>query len=160
MIDTVQESRFSVLAIDVETDDVVYAPCLNSVTERLDAVRLGLSSRTCVECVVRLMEDIDGELAFIRIAHPENNQFAGWVIQLSCSDDFNSFALARIDEFALGTREAIRSVQLSSCEEAFDSRCILTHADVLEWISSELTGQSTSDRFRWIDFTMALKELI
>ena len=159
MIDTVQESRLSVLAIDVETDDAAYAPRLSDVTERLEAVRQGLASRQSVECAVRLMESIEGDLAFIRVSQPESAHFAGWVVQLSCSDDFNSFALARIDELTPARLEEIRVTQLSACAEAFDSRCVLSHADVLEWISSELTGNSTSDRFRWIDFSMALKEL-
>ena len=159
MIDTVQESRLSVLAIDVDTDDAAYVPQVNNVTDRLEAVRLGEAGRQSIECTVRLMESIEGELAFIRVSQPENGRFAGWVVQLSCSDDFNSFALARIDELTPARLEAIRVTQLSSFAEAFDSRCVLTHADVLEWISCELSGKSTSDRFRWIDFTMALKEL-
>lgn len=160
MIDAVQESRLSVLAMDVETEDAAYAPTLSCMTERLDAVRLGEDGSQCVECVVRLMESIEGQLAFIRVSLPESGQFAGWVVQLSCSDDFNSFALACIDELTPARLAAIRLTQPLSCAESFDSRCVLSHADVLQWISCELAGNSTSDRFRWIDFSMALKELL
>ncbi|MCC6511523.1 MAG: hypothetical protein IT423_20660 [Pirellulaceae bacterium] len=159
MIDTVQDSRLSVLAIDVDIDDAVYAPSLSGLTERLEAVQLGVASRQCVECAVRLMENIEGDLVFIRVSHPQSGQFAGWVVQLSCSDDFNSFALARIDELTPARLEVIRSIQLTSYAEAFDSRCVLSYADILEWISCEMAGSSTCDRFRWIDFSMALKEL-
>ncbi len=143
----------------------VYAPSPEELMQRLDDIRLGYANSQRCECIVRLMGDIEGRLVFMRVNHPQGKDlvaagFAGWMVQLcGCSEDYNSFALACMGERMPAPLESACFVELRAHGEAIDSRCILSHSELLEWVTHELSGRIAADRYRWIDFSIAFKEL-
>ncbi len=156
MVSTAQDSLLSLLCVRASEGDAVYAPSLDTLLERLEALRFGTACKQSIECEVRLMAEVEGELTFLRVNHPQSDSFRGWFVQLSSVEDFSSFALASMDDRA-STRRQPQSFANSACNDTFDPRCILSHADVLEWITGELSGKLTADRYRWIDFSLAIE---
>ncbi len=158
MMDTVQEAMLCLTAIngDQEACGTIYSPSLVDLTQRLDAVRAGLLESRCIECSVRIAGDIGGELTFIRVNEPTSGQFYGWIVQLGSSEEYASFTLARMHE---PQASAARAVEFMSCVDLFDSRCLLSHSQLIEWLQEELEGNDTSNRYRWIDVSIALDEM-
>ncbi len=107
---------------------------------------------------MRLPSNIEGELSFIRVNQPRGGLFSGWLVQLSSDEEFASFVLANISGDRAVQRASVTEVELFGCLDTVDTRCLLSHQEVVAWIQQELTGNLVADQFRWMDFGLALKE--
>lgn len=132
-------------------------PTYSQLAACLDVVRQGNSVNHCVECAVRLFGEIDGQLYLMRVNDIDEGHFLGWVAHLSSNLEFNSFLLANTTPANQDGRQSSTLVEMLGCHESVDTRCLLTHATLLNWIRHELMGSMGTKQYRWIEFEMALR---
>ncbi|MCC6510291.1 MAG: hypothetical protein IT423_14400 [Pirellulaceae bacterium] len=163
LVDFVRRAVMDLLSIHCDGERCIENPTLSQLTETLGRLRDGTNrmDRTnydqCVECGVRLPGDIEGALEFLRVNDAVDGQFLGWLVRLSTDDECDSFLLALMESSPESRRVHTTEIELLGYLECVDHRCVLSQAEILEWISREFGSVATApSRYRWVDFMLAL----
>lgn len=151
------------LSIHWDGERCIKNPTLRQLTETLGRLSDGtnLTGRTnydqCIECSVRLPGDVEGALDFLRVNDAADGQFLGWLVRLSTDDECDSFLLALMESPPEVHRVRTTEIELLGYLECVDRRCVLSQAEILEWISREFGSEAIApSRYRWVDFMLAL----
>lgn len=155
MVNFHSQSQLQMLRLEWGDELELLNPTYSQLVELLAHIRDCGCINHCIECSVSLFGEVESQLFLTRVNNADDGQYVGWVAQLSSREDFVAFLLADTS-CGSDSRRTSTVVELHGSHECIDTRCLLKHGTLLNWLQYELLGCKRTNRFRWIDFELAL----
>lgn len=156
MVDFLVRNQVELLRVQWGDEHQIANPEYLQLANLLDFVCEGSDLNHCVDCRALLPGDIEVHLHLMRVNDLDRGEFLGWLVQISSITDFEAFLLADTSFVREGAFASFTQVELLGCCEFVSTRCILPHAELLEWLRQQLSPGGISSRYRWIDIALAL----